>query len=165
MVLTPQGKQFASVQEGCRKDVEKAFGILPAKWHILAGVGRSWKVKYMKNIWTTCFILHNMTLRDQQMNDAKFLAEEEARNQVVGGLFLLAPPPIPQKTTLRLLIPKMTMKPQVQIQKTSIPQPRPKRQTRIRRTTRWIMRRVLTGGSVLSKLESRAGILRVSWPQ
>ena len=38
----------------------------------------------MKNIWTTCFILHNMTLRDQQMSDAEFLVDEERRNQVVG---------------------------------------------------------------------------------
>ena len=38
----------------------------------------------MKNIWTTCFILHNMTLRDQQMSNAEFLADEERRNQIVG---------------------------------------------------------------------------------
>ena len=87
---TPQEKQFASVQEGCRKDVERAFGRLLAKWHILAGAGRSWKVKYMKNIWTTCFILHKMTLRDRQMTDAEFLADEEARNHIVGGESMFA---------------------------------------------------------------------------
>lgn len=37
----------------------------------------------MRNIWTTCFILHNMTLRDQQTTQLKFEEQEDARNAVV----------------------------------------------------------------------------------
>ena len=59
-------KLFARVQEGARKDVERAFGRLHAKWHILKNAGRSHKLHYLKNIWLACIILHNMTLRDQQ---------------------------------------------------------------------------------------------------
>ena len=59
-------KLFAQTQEGVRKDVERAFGRLHAKWHILKVAGRSHKLKYLKNIWLACIILHNMTLRDQQ---------------------------------------------------------------------------------------------------
>ena len=82
------------MQEGCRKDVERAFGRLLAKWHILAGAGRSWKIKYMKNIWATCFILHNMTLRDQQMSEAEFLEQEEVRYQIGVGDSIFADTPI-----------------------------------------------------------------------
>ena len=88
--ITPQEKQFAKVQEGCRKDVERAFGRLLAKWHILSGAGRSWKIKYMRNIWTTCFILHNMTLRDQQMTETEFLEQEEARYHIGEGESIFA---------------------------------------------------------------------------
>ena len=59
-------KLFARVQEGVRKDVERTFARLHAKWHILKIAGRSHKLMYLKNIWLACIILHNMTLRDQQ---------------------------------------------------------------------------------------------------
>ena len=84
--LTQREKNFATVQEACRKDVERAFGRLLAKWHILATAGRSHKLKYLKSIWMTCFILHNMTLRDQQT--AKYDKEQsvvDAAAAVVHG--------------------------------------------------------------------------------
>ena len=59
-------KLFATTQEGVRKDVERTFGRLHAKWHVLKNAGRSHKLIYLKNIWLACIILHNMTLRDQQ---------------------------------------------------------------------------------------------------
>ena len=64
--ITEQEKLFATVQEACRKDVERAFGRMLAKWHILAGAARSWSLKHLTEIWLCCFILHNMTIRDQQ---------------------------------------------------------------------------------------------------
>ena len=91
---TPVEKVFAKAQEGLRKDVERGFGRLLAKWHILAGAGRSWKLKYMKNVWTTCFILHNMTLRDQEMTQEEFDQQEEARNQIGEEESIFAVPPI-----------------------------------------------------------------------
>ena len=63
---TQEDKLFAKVQEGARKDVERAFGRLHAKWHILKIAGRSHSLVHLKNIWLTCIILHNITLRDQQ---------------------------------------------------------------------------------------------------
>ena len=63
---TQEDKLFAKVQEALRKDVERAFGRLHAKWHILKIAGRSHSLRHLKNIWLTCIILHNITLRDQQ---------------------------------------------------------------------------------------------------
>ena len=74
--ITAQEKLFSKVQEGCRKDVERAFGRMLAKWHVLAGAARSWSLQHLSEIWQTCFILHNMTLRDQQ--SAKFEAKAKA---------------------------------------------------------------------------------------
>ena len=45
--VTQQEKLFATVQEGCRKDVERAFGRMLAKWHVLAGAARSWSLKHV----------------------------------------------------------------------------------------------------------------------
>ena len=60
----PKEKLFAKKQEGCRKDVERAFGRLLSKWHILNVAARTWFLGNVKKIWRACFILHNMTIRD-----------------------------------------------------------------------------------------------------
>ena len=64
--VTRKQRFFAKKQEGVRKDVERAFGRLHSKWHILKNPGRCHKVKYLKIIWLCCISLHNMTIRDQQ---------------------------------------------------------------------------------------------------
>ena len=66
---------FAKVQEGCRKDVERAFGRMLVKWHILAGAAKSWSLQHLTDIWLTCFISHNMTIRDKE----KAKAEKERK--------------------------------------------------------------------------------------
>ena len=48
--LTLREKNFARAQESRRKDVERAFARLLAKWHILATAGRSHKLKHLKSI-------------------------------------------------------------------------------------------------------------------
>ena len=63
-----------------RKDVERAFGRLLIKWHILNVAARSWFVENVKNIWKTCFILHNMTIRD---NDSIGYNSDKARERDV----------------------------------------------------------------------------------
>lgn len=63
---TAKEKLFSKYQEGCRKDVERAFGRMLSKWHILGSAARSWYLVYMKRVWRACFILHNMTIRDSQ---------------------------------------------------------------------------------------------------
>ena len=65
MPIDVKQRLFAKMQEGFRKDVERAFGRLHAKWHILKFPGMCNKVEHLNAIWLCCIILHNMTLRDQ----------------------------------------------------------------------------------------------------
>ena len=109
-------------------------------------------MQYMRNIWTTCFILQNMTLRDQQMTETDFLEQEEARNQIAEGESILAVIPIdvsdddndpasdPPEDTEDL----SSSDPEDD----SVPAPRRNGGTRMRQMTRLITRRVLTGGFV-----------------
>jgi hypothetical protein len=57
---------FAKQQESCRKDVERAFGVLQAKWKILHGPTRLWKAKDLNAIMLACVILHNMVIEDER---------------------------------------------------------------------------------------------------
>ncbi|KAM2643634.1 hypothetical protein EV1_017425 [Malus domestica] len=57
-------KHFASCQEGCRKDVERCFGILQARWAIVRGAAIMFDVESLRSIMMTCIILHNMIVED-----------------------------------------------------------------------------------------------------
>ena len=63
-------KHFASCQEGCRKDVERCFGILQARWAIVRGAARMFDVESLRSIMMTCIILHNMIVEDEYDYDA-----------------------------------------------------------------------------------------------
>ena len=47
---TPKEKLFAKKQEAVRKDVERAFGKLLIKWHILNVAARTWFLENLKKI-------------------------------------------------------------------------------------------------------------------
>jgi hypothetical protein len=49
-------------QESARKDVGRAFRVLQARFAIVSGPARMWKKEILRNIMTTCIILHNMTI-------------------------------------------------------------------------------------------------------
>lgn len=57
---------FARYQESYRKDVERAFGILRARWEILKKPARGWKANDLGYIMKTCIILHNMIIEDER---------------------------------------------------------------------------------------------------
>ncbi|XP_070676331.1 uncharacterized protein [Malus domestica] len=63
-------KYFASCQEGCKKDVERCFGILQACWAIVRGAARMFDVESLRSIMMTCIILHNMIVEDEYDYDA-----------------------------------------------------------------------------------------------
>ncbi|XP_015933779.1 uncharacterized protein LOC107459974 [Arachis duranensis] len=68
-ISKPQGekrKLFAQYQEGQRKDVEQAFGVLQARFAIIRGPARFWKKKKLANIMRACIILHNMIVEDER---------------------------------------------------------------------------------------------------
>ncbi|KAL1204383.1 hypothetical protein V5N11_034638 [Cardamine amara subsp. amara] len=57
-------------QEACRKDVERAFGVLQSRFAIVAGPSRLWSKKVLHDIMTTCIIMHNMIIEDERDIDA-----------------------------------------------------------------------------------------------
>ncbi|XP_028059584.1 uncharacterized protein LOC114263284 [Camellia sinensis] len=59
-------KHFAAAQESARKDVERAFGVLQARFAIVHGPTRSWERKTLKNIMKACIILHNMIVEGER---------------------------------------------------------------------------------------------------
>ncbi|XP_058223192.1 uncharacterized protein LOC131332896 [Rhododendron vialii] len=63
-------QHFARMQEACRKDVERAFGVLKARWAIVSGPARFWSEEDLGYIMKTCVILHNMIIEDQRDHDA-----------------------------------------------------------------------------------------------
>ncbi|CAH9074501.1 unnamed protein product [Cuscuta epithymum] len=58
-------KLFARHQESVRKDVERAFGVLQSRWHIIKGPARMWNQKDLGKIMKTCIILHNMIIESE----------------------------------------------------------------------------------------------------
>ncbi|XP_028110415.1 uncharacterized protein LOC114308915 [Camellia sinensis] len=74
-IPSPQGnkrKHFATAQESARKDVERAFGVLQARFAIVRGPARSWERETLKNIMKACIILHNMIVEDERdVNEAE----------------------------------------------------------------------------------------------
>ena len=49
----------------CKKDVERCFGILQARWTIVRAAARIFYVEALRSIMMTCIILHNMIVEDE----------------------------------------------------------------------------------------------------
>jgi hypothetical protein len=65
---TEKDKLFAEHQEGARKDVERAFGVLQSRFAIVRRPARLWKRKSVGRIMLACVILHNMIVEDEREN-------------------------------------------------------------------------------------------------
>ncbi|CAM8996354.1 unnamed protein product [Rhodiola kirilowii] len=59
-------KLFAKYQEGQRKDVERAFGVLQSRFAIIRGPARFWDKRDLARIMRACIILHNMIVEDER---------------------------------------------------------------------------------------------------
>jgi len=59
-------KHFTMMQSAYRKDVERAFGVLQAWYHIVKQSSRLWSHAILCNIMKCCIILHNMTIEDER---------------------------------------------------------------------------------------------------
>ena len=57
---------FAKQQEGARKDVERAFGVLQSRFTIIRRPARLWKRKGVGRVMLACVILHNMIVEDEK---------------------------------------------------------------------------------------------------
>ena len=59
-------KLFAKYQEGCQKDIERAFGVLHARLKIIREPARVWDISDLAIIMRSCIILHNMIVEDER---------------------------------------------------------------------------------------------------
>ncbi|XP_057773379.1 uncharacterized protein LOC131021087 [Salvia miltiorrhiza] len=65
MATNPKEARFKKMQESARKDVERAFGVLQARWGIIRCPARNWYVEHLKDIMLCCIILHNMIVEHE----------------------------------------------------------------------------------------------------
>ena len=54
------------MQEACRKDVERAFGVLQSRFTIVKGPTHFWKKHTLHDIMSACIIMHNMIIEDER---------------------------------------------------------------------------------------------------
>ena len=62
----PKARLFAERQESVRKDVERAFGVLQARFAIIRGPARNMDKGELGMIMKACIILHNMIVENER---------------------------------------------------------------------------------------------------
>jgi len=60
-------------KHGCRKDIERAFGVLQGKFQVLARPLMGHDLQQLSDIVSCCIILHNMCVSDRVMGDCRVL--------------------------------------------------------------------------------------------
>ena len=70
---------FCQAQEGVRKDIERAFGVIVKKWRMLQQPLRNWYIDDIKSILDCCIIFHNMVVEHKRNN---YTINDWVRNQV-----------------------------------------------------------------------------------
>ena len=69
---------FAKAQEANRKDVERVFGVLQARFAIVHGPARFFHSEMLHDIKKACVIFHNMIVEDERdVNEAVELDYEQ----------------------------------------------------------------------------------------
>ncbi|XP_041021288.1 uncharacterized protein LOC121262759 [Juglans microcarpa x Juglans regia] len=71
-ISTPQGnkkKYFVAAQESARKDVERVFGVLQARFAIIRGRARFFHIETLNDIMMACVILHNTIIEDERADN------------------------------------------------------------------------------------------------
>ncbi|XP_010468495.1 PREDICTED: putative nuclease HARBI1 [Camelina sativa] len=81
----PKHRLFAEKQEGARKDVERAFGVLQSRFAMIKNPSLLWSKGKIAYIMRACLILHNMIVEDERdsytLYDAhEFQQEDGTRN-------------------------------------------------------------------------------------
>jgi hypothetical protein len=61
-------KYFATCQEACRKDIERAFGVLVQQFQILQRPIKSWYWEDIVDIMDVCILLHNMVVENRRQD-------------------------------------------------------------------------------------------------
>jgi len=69
MPISEKDKLYAEKQEGARKDIERAFGVLRRRFSILKRPARLYDRDQLRDIVLACVILHNMIVEDEKEED------------------------------------------------------------------------------------------------
>ena len=64
--VTHKEAKFSERQESCRKDVERAFGVLQARFAIVRNPALAHNRETLKKIMDCCITLHNMIVEDER---------------------------------------------------------------------------------------------------
>ncbi|KAL6294207.1 hypothetical protein ACE6H2_002349 [Prunus campanulata] len=80
-------KLFATYQEKYRKDVERCFGILQARWLIIRGATRMFDKEVLRSIMMTCIIIHNMIVEDEYDYEAEEVYESDPMNTALTRIY------------------------------------------------------------------------------
>ncbi|XP_066369387.1 uncharacterized protein [Miscanthus floridulus] len=67
--ITEKEKLYAQEQEGARKDIERAFGVLQRRFCILKRPARLYDRGVLRDGVLACIVLHNMIVEDEKEND------------------------------------------------------------------------------------------------
>lgn len=59
-------KYFAAAQESAKKNVERAFGVLQARFSIICGPARLHQPEMLNQIMIACIRLHKMIVEDER---------------------------------------------------------------------------------------------------
>ncbi|XP_048633801.1 uncharacterized protein LOC125608057 isoform X1 [Brassica napus] len=78
-IRLPQSEKhslFAKTQEAVRKDVERAFGVLQARFAVVKNPSKLWDKDKIANIMKACIILHNMIVEDERSSYTQYNVRE-----------------------------------------------------------------------------------------
>uniref|UniRef100_A0A0D3D335 DDE Tnp4 domain-containing protein n=1 Tax=Brassica oleracea var. oleracea TaxID=109376 RepID=A0A0D3D335_BRAOL len=83
--LGPKAVLFAQHQEAVRKDVERAFGVLQARFTIVKSPAFFWDKNKIGKIMRACIILHNMIVEDERDGYTQFDVSEFQQGEATGS--------------------------------------------------------------------------------
>jgi len=96
-IRLPQGQKyslFAQTQEAVRKDVERAFGVLQARFAVVRNPSNIWDKEKIGNIMRACIILHNMIVEDERSSGTEDNVHEFEEREEVATFSVNMPSPI-----------------------------------------------------------------------
>ena len=66
---TEKLSHYTKCQQSVRKDVERCFRVLQARFAIFTSPARFWDSDMINTVWKAAIILHNMIIEDEQSHD------------------------------------------------------------------------------------------------